>query len=194
MPYWAVSVIVVVLVVGLILCLVPGIVYLIWYSTADQNQQITVQVNDAKNRLLFLEDVPRNEAKFLNRVLGDNQNVSSLSFLRVGKRWITFAMVASKYAVSTGFIPVSQRLESLLDALHLEKLLPKFARDALSLIPDDVSEVQLPLISPAAAPSVAAAMPKPPKSTDLVTTAFLPSVGESNVVISILRSAGANLS
>jgi hypothetical protein len=33
-----------VLVIGLILCLVPGLVYLIWYTTADQNQQITVQV------------------------------------------------------------------------------------------------------------------------------------------------------
>ncbi len=35
---------VVVLVVGLILCLVPGLAYLIWYSTSDQNQQITVKV------------------------------------------------------------------------------------------------------------------------------------------------------
>jgi len=30
--------------------------------------------------------------------------------------------------------------------------------------------------------------------TDLVTTAFLPSVGLSNTMISILRSAGANFS
>jgi hypothetical protein len=35
---------IVVLVVGLILCLVPGLAYLIWYLTADQNQQITVQI------------------------------------------------------------------------------------------------------------------------------------------------------
>jgi hypothetical protein len=33
-----------VLVVGLILCLVPGLAYLIWYLTADQNQQVTVKV------------------------------------------------------------------------------------------------------------------------------------------------------
>ncbi|MCX7008358.1 MAG: glutamine amidotransferase [Kiritimatiellaeota bacterium] len=58
--------------------------------TNDNTQQITVQVNDAKNRLLFLEDVPRTEAKFLNRVLDLNQNVSSLSFMRIGKRWVTF--------------------------------------------------------------------------------------------------------
>lgn len=33
-----------VLVVGLILCLVPGLAYLAWYLTADQNQQVTVKV------------------------------------------------------------------------------------------------------------------------------------------------------
>ena len=40
--------------------------------------------------------------------------------------------------------------------------------------------------SPAAAPRVAAAMPNMPKSTDLVTTAFLPSVGLSNGMTSTL--------
>jgi hypothetical protein len=40
---------VVVLVVGLILCLVPGLAYLIWYSTADQSQAITVKIGDAPN-------------------------------------------------------------------------------------------------------------------------------------------------
>lgn len=33
-----------VLVVGLVLCLVPGLAYLAWYLTADQNQQMTVKV------------------------------------------------------------------------------------------------------------------------------------------------------
>lgn len=33
-----------VLVVGLILCLVPGLAYLAWYLTADQDQQTTVKV------------------------------------------------------------------------------------------------------------------------------------------------------
>ena len=40
--------------------------------------------------------------------------------------------------------------------------------------------------SPAAPPSVAAAMPKAPNVTDLVTTAFLPSVGVSKAMISNL--------
>ncbi len=48
--------------------------------------------------------------------------------------------------------------------------------------------------SPAAAPRIAAAMPNVPKSTDLVTTAFLPSVGLSKVMISILVPAGAKRS
>jgi hypothetical protein len=48
--------------------------------------------------------------------------------------------------------------------------------------------------SPTAPPRMAAAMPKVPKSTDLVTTAFLPSVGLSKTMTSILRSAGANFS
>jgi glycolate oxidase iron-sulfur subunit len=37
-------------------------------------------------------------------------------------------------------------------ALRLKKVLPKFAREALSLIPNEVSEVKLPLVSPALAP------------------------------------------
>jgi hypothetical protein len=40
---------VVVLVVGLILCLVPGLAYLIWYMTADQNQLIHVKVGAPSN-------------------------------------------------------------------------------------------------------------------------------------------------
>lgn len=35
---------VIVLVVGLVLCLVPGLAYLAWYLTADQDQQVTVRV------------------------------------------------------------------------------------------------------------------------------------------------------
>jgi hypothetical protein len=48
--------------------------------------------------------------------------------------------------------------------------------------------------SPAAAPRMPAAMPKVPRSTDLVTTAFLQSVGLSKVMISIFRPGGANYS
>lgn len=40
---------IVVLVVGLILCLVPGLAYLIWYLTADQNQLMHVKIGKAPN-------------------------------------------------------------------------------------------------------------------------------------------------
>lgn len=40
---------IVVLVVGLILCLVPGLAYLIWYTTADQNQVMHVKIGRAPN-------------------------------------------------------------------------------------------------------------------------------------------------
>ena len=72
---------------------------------------------------------------------------------------------------------------------------------AMSLMPDPfLATIAMPLLqkapttttgSPAAAPSVAAAMPKPPTSTLRVTTAFLPSVGLSKVMISMVRPAGA---
>lgn len=41
----------------------------------------------------------------------------------------------------------------IIRALHLEKMLPKFAREALSLIPADPSEVKIPLTSPASTPN-----------------------------------------
>jgi hypothetical protein len=40
---------VVVLVIGLILCIVPGLAYLIWYLTADQNQLVHVSIGKAPN-------------------------------------------------------------------------------------------------------------------------------------------------
>jgi hypothetical protein len=58
--------------------------------TNDNAQRITTQVIDAQNRLLYLEDVPRWESKFLNRLLNENQTVSALTFIRSGKRWLTF--------------------------------------------------------------------------------------------------------
>jgi hypothetical protein len=40
---------VVVLIVGLILCVVPGLAYLIWYMTADQSQLMHVKIGKAPN-------------------------------------------------------------------------------------------------------------------------------------------------
>jgi len=38
-----------VLIVGLVLCVIPGLAYLIWYSTSDQDQQITVKIGSPAN-------------------------------------------------------------------------------------------------------------------------------------------------
>jgi uncharacterized membrane protein len=97
--------------------------------TNDNTQKITVQVNDAKNRLLFLEDVPRSEAKFLNRVLGENQNVSSLSFNRVGKRWITFGREQANTTDWTQ-LPLSTYKIIILGDLE-ENMLPTVQYEAL---------------------------------------------------------------
>jgi hypothetical protein len=40
---------IIVLIVGLVLCIVPGLAYLLWYSTADQSQQITVKIGSPAN-------------------------------------------------------------------------------------------------------------------------------------------------
>lgn len=51
----------------------------------DQNneRQFTVRVIDPVNRVLYLEDAPRWEYKFVNRALNANRNISMLSYVRV---------------------------------------------------------------------------------------------------------------
>ena len=97
--------------------------------TNDNQQQITVQVNDAKNRLLFLDDVARQETKFLNRALADNQTVSSLSFQRIGKRWITFGREQASTTDWTQ-LPLSTYKIIILGDLE-ENMLPTAQYDAL---------------------------------------------------------------
>ncbi len=50
--------------------------------TNDNAIVVSVQVVDARNRLLYLEDVPRWESKYLTRALKANPNISALSFIR----------------------------------------------------------------------------------------------------------------
>jgi hypothetical protein len=59
--------------------------------TNDNAFDVTVQVVDAKNRLLYVEGVPRWESKYLLRVLRANKNISPLSFLRgPGNHFLTY--------------------------------------------------------------------------------------------------------
>jgi hypothetical protein len=51
-------------------------------QTNDNAYAVTVQVVDTKNRLLYVEGVPRWESKYLVRVLRANRNVTPLIFIR----------------------------------------------------------------------------------------------------------------
>lgn len=51
-------------------------------ETNDNVYSVTVQVIDAQNRLIYLEDVPRWESKYLNRALKGSTVVTPLSFIR----------------------------------------------------------------------------------------------------------------
>lgn len=51
-------------------------------ETNDNVYSVTVQVVDAQNRLIYLEDVPRWESKYLNRALKAATVVTPLSFVR----------------------------------------------------------------------------------------------------------------
>ena len=50
--------------------------------TNDNAASVSVQVVDARNRLLYVEDLPRWEAKYLNRELQANRSVTPLAFIR----------------------------------------------------------------------------------------------------------------
>lgn len=50
--------------------------------TNDNSFVVSVQVVDAKNRLLYVESVPRWESKYLIRVLRANKNIAPLAFVR----------------------------------------------------------------------------------------------------------------
>ena len=51
-------------------------------NTNDNTYAVTVQVVDAKNRLLYVESVPRWESKYLIRALRTNKNIAPLAFVR----------------------------------------------------------------------------------------------------------------
>lgn len=59
--------------------------------TNDNAYAVSVQVVDAKNRLLYVENVPRWESKYLIRELRANKNISPLAFVRgPNKLFLTF--------------------------------------------------------------------------------------------------------
>jgi uncharacterized membrane protein len=51
-------------------------------STNDNAQAVNVQVVDARNRLLYVENTPRFESKYLNRVLKASRDMTPVAFLK----------------------------------------------------------------------------------------------------------------
>jgi len=59
--------------------------------TNDNAFGVAIQVVDPRNRVLYVENVPRWESKYLTRVLRANRNLTPLCFLRgPGNRFLTF--------------------------------------------------------------------------------------------------------
>lgn len=60
-------------------------------QTNDNAMSAVVEVVDARNRLLYIEDVPRWESKYLNRELLSNKDITPLSFVRgPGGKFISY--------------------------------------------------------------------------------------------------------
>ena len=51
-------------------------------NTNDNHMAVAVEVVDARNQLLYIEDIPRWDSRFLNRILQANPNITPLSFVR----------------------------------------------------------------------------------------------------------------
>ena len=60
-------------------------------QTNDNAMSAVVEVVDARNRLIYIEDVPRWESKYLNRELLANKDITPLSFVRgPGGKFISY--------------------------------------------------------------------------------------------------------
>jgi uncharacterized membrane protein len=66
-------------------------------QTNDNEMSVAVDVLDAKNRVLFLEDVPRAESKFLSRAIFANKDITPLAFFQMpsrtspgAKEWVAY--------------------------------------------------------------------------------------------------------
>lgn len=104
--------------------LLPGEV-----QTNDNEMVVAVDVLDAKNRVLFLEDVPRFESKHLSRTLFANKDITPLAFFQMPNRKLQGAKEWVAYGDRQGL-----SFDLTLDQLRLNKIiiLGDFDFEALS--------------------------------------------------------------
>jgi hypothetical protein len=98
-------------------------------QTNDNDMVVAVDVLDAKNRVLFLEDVPRPESKYLQRVLFANKDITPLAFFQIPNRKLSGTKEWVAYGDRQGLT-----FDLTPDQLRLNKIivLGDFDSDALS--------------------------------------------------------------
>ncbi|MDD4103326.1 MAG: hypothetical protein PHU80_11950, partial [Kiritimatiellae bacterium] len=98
-------------------------------QTNDNEMVVAVDVLDARNRVLFLEDVPRFESKHMSRALFDNKDITPLAFFQMPSRRLSGAKEWIAYGDRQGL-----SFDLTLDQLRLNKIiiLGDFDSDAIS--------------------------------------------------------------
>lgn len=103
-------------------------------QTNDNEMAVAVEALDAKNRVLFLEDAPRFEAKHFARALFANRDITPLAFFQMPsaanpeiKQWMAYG---DRQGLSFDFTPEQLRLNKII-------VLGDFAAEALA--PEHVS-------------------------------------------------------
>ena len=98
-------------------------------QTNDNEMAVAVEVLDAKNRVLFLEDTPRFEGKHFSRALFANRDITPLAFFqmpdkrnRAIKQWVAYG---DQQGLSFDFSPDQLRLNKII-------VLGDFSAEALS--------------------------------------------------------------
>lgn len=100
-------------------------------QTNDNEMSVAVDVLDAKNRVLFLEDVPRFESKHLSRALFANKDITPLAFFQLPSRKTVGAKEWVAYGDRQGIT-----FDLTVEQLRLNKIIILGDFDAEALTPE----------------------------------------------------------
>ena len=100
-------------------------------QTNDNEMVVMVEVLDAKNRVLFLENEPRFESKFLSRALFQNKDITPLAFFQIPDKRSPGAKTWVPYGDRQGL-----SFDLTVDQLQLNKIIILGDFDAEALSPE----------------------------------------------------------
>ena len=109
-------------------------------QTNDNEMVVAVDVLDAKNRVLFLEDVPRFESKHLARTLFANKDITPLAFFQLPNRKVTgtkeWVAYGDRQGLTFDLTPDQLRLNKIiiLGDFDSEAILPEHCRTILEFV------------------------------------------------------------